>query len=408
MTMKINDIRVQFPGLRRDVAFLDNAATTQICQPSIEAMNRYWLSGRSNVGRGLYPLAEEAMREYESARSVIAEFVDARLEQVIFVKSVTEGLNMIAFGLRSMLKEGDEILVSPFEHHANLLPWRRIARERGAVVRTMPLTDRFELDLPGSLAMMNDRTKIMAAALVSNVLGVILPIKELSERAHEVGAVVIVDAAQAVAHMPVSMPGLGADAMVFGAHKMYGPAGIATVVCSEPLIDSMEQMIVGGGMVDSVGDEAETFRSGVQKFEGGSPNVEGAIGFAAAVGFVRGLGIPLRSSMTQSFEGRVGNWGLIIALLRSELGKIKGVRIVSPESSQSIVAFTVDGAHPHDVADLLGKEGVCVRAGNMCAAPLVSKISSEGVLRVSVAAYTDETDVMRLIEALPKVIAMLV
>lgn len=394
MTMNINDIRVQFPGLCRDVAFLDNAATTQTCQPSIEAVNRYWRSGRSNVGRGLYPLAEEAMREYETARSTVAEFVDARSEQCVFAKSATEGLNMTAFGLKSMLKEGDEILVSPFEHHANLLPWRRIARERGAVVRTMPLTDEFEFDLAGSSAMINERTKIVATTLVSNVLGTILPVRELSERAHQVGAIVVVDAAQAVAHMPVSMRDLGADVMVFGAHKMYGPAGIAAVVCSESLIDSMEPMIVGGGMVDSVEEETEAFRSGVQKFEGGSPNVEGAIGFAAAVRFVKGLGTSDR--------------GLIIALLRSELGKIQRVQIVSSESSQSIVAFTVDGAHPHDVADLLGKEGVCVRAGNMCAAPLVSKISSEGVIRVSVGAYTDEVDVQRLIEVLPRVIAMLV
>jgi len=394
MTMNIDQVRAEFPGLRRDVAFLDNAATTQICQSTIDAVNRYWQSGRSNVGRGLYPLAEEAMMEYESARLVIAEFVGARSGECIFVKSVTEGLNMLAFGLRSMLKEGDEILVSPFEHHANLLPWRRIARERGAIVRTMPLTDRFELDLAGSLAMMNDRTRIVSVTLVSNVLGTILPVKELSKKAHQVGAVVVVDAAQAVSHMPVSMQDLGTDVMVFGAHKMYGPAGIAAVVCSHRLIETMEPMIVGGGMVDSVGDEAETFRSGVQKFEGGSPNVEGAIGFAAAVGFVRGLDI--------------GDRGSIIALLRSELGKIQGVRIVSPESSQSTVAFTVDGAHPHDVADLLGKEGICVRAGNMCAAPLVSKISSDGVLRVSIAAYTDETDARRLIEALPKVIALLV
>lgn len=406
MTMHISDIRCQFPGLRRDVAFLDNAATTQICQPSIDAVNRYWQSGRSNVGRGLYPLAEEAMREYESARSVIAEFVGARSDECVFVKSVTEGLNMMAFGLKSMLREGDEILISPFEHHANVLPWRRIARERGAIVRTMPMTDRFELDLAGSLAMMNERTKIVAVALVSNVLGTILPVKELSERAHEVGAIIIVDAAQAVAHLPVSMSDLGADAIVFGAHKMYGPAGIAAVVCSRPLIESMEPMIVGGGMVDSVGDETELFRSGAEKFEGGSPNVDGAIGFAAAVEFVKG--VPNSLLDASELRGADGNRGSVIALLRSELVKIQGVRIVSPESSQSIVAFTVDGAHPHDVADLLGKEGVCVRAGNMCAAPLVSKISSEGVIRVSIGAYNDETDARRLIEALPKVIAMLV
>jgi cysteine desulfurase/selenocysteine lyase len=394
MTMNVDQIRAEFPGLRRDVAFLDNAATTQICAASIEAMTTYWQSGRSNVGRGLYPLAEESMKEYETARSEVAKFVNAESDRCIFTKSVTEGLNMIAFGLQSTLKEGDEILVSPFEHHANLLPWRRIARERGVSIQVMPMTDHLELDMAGSLAMINNRTKIVATTLVSNVLGTTVPVQELSERAHQVGAMLIVDAAQAVAHQPVSMKEFGADAIVFGAHKMYGPAGIAAVVCSKTLIDSMEPMIVGGGMVDAVGVENETFRSGVQRFEGGSPNVEGAIGFAAAVRFAQSIGAVQTESM--------------IGLLRSGLRVVDKVRVLRPESSRSIVAFTVDGAHPHDVADLLGKEGVCVRAGNMCAAPLVAKISPNGVIRVSIAAYTDEADVRRLLEVLPRVIGVLV
>mgnify|MGYP001558428710 CR=1 FL=1 len=391
----MNHIRKQFPGITRDVVYLDNAATTQMHSVAIDAMEAYWRQGRANVGRGLYPLAENAMKQYEMARSTIAQMVGADAAQCIFTKSVTEGLNALAFGLRSRLNPGDEILISPLEHHANILTWRRIAKERGATVRVMPMTKDFTLDLVGAQAMINERTKIVSITLVSNVLGTILPVAQLAHFAHQAGALLIVDAAQAVAHLPVSMKDLEADVVVFGAHKMYGPTGIGALIITPELLDSIEPMMLGGGMVDVVSSESETWREGVAKFEGGSPNVEGAIGWAAAA-----EAFPL---LTKEGLGEVS----LRSRLISGLEVIGGVRVFNPSNAISIVAFSIDGLHPHDVADLLGAEGVCVRAGNHCAAPLVDSVSENGVLRASFGVYNDEEDIDRLIEALPRVIAQL-
>ncbi len=386
----IENIRAQFPGLRRDVAYLDNAATTQIHQSAIDAMHAYRLGGRSNVGRGLYPLAGETMQQHDDARSNVAHFVGADSERCVFTKSVTEGLNMIAFGLRDRLQPGDEILLSPFEHHANILPWRRIAKERGVIVKTMPMLADFTLDAYGAIAMMNDRTKIIAMTMMSNVLGTVLPIAEFVDRAHEVGALVIIDAAQAIAHLPIDFKNLEADALVFGSHKCYGPAGIAAMILSPILIDSMEPMLVGGGMVDSVTVEDAVWKTGVEKFEGGSPNVEGAIGFAAAL-----ISPPLL---------RGNKEGVLRSRLVADLTAIPNITVFDPPGAVGIVSFTVYNMHPHDVADMLGQRGVCVRAGNHCAAPLVEKLSSNGTLRASLAIYSDEQDVAMLVENLREIV----
>lgn len=382
----IENIRAQFPGLRRDVAYLDNAATTQMHRAAVDAMNAYAIGGRSNVGRGLYPMAGETMRQYDAARSTVANFVGVDSGRCVFTKSVTEGLNTIAFGLRDQLQPGDEILVSIFEHHANLLPWRRIAKERGAIVKTLPMLADFALDIDRAKAMMNDRTKVVAVTMMSNVLGVVLPIAQLADRAHEVGALVVVDAAQAAAHLPIDIADLGVDALVFGSHKCHGPAGIAAMILSLDLIDSMEPMIVGGGMVDRVTADGATWRSGIEKFEGGSPNVEGAIGFAAALSSISFPEVKLRSRLV------------------ADLKSIPGVTVFDPPGAIGIVSFTIDGMHPHDVADMLGQRGVCVRAGNHCAAPLVEKLSATGTLRASLAMYNDERDIEALVSNLKEIV----
>ena len=401
MTNTIEIIRSQFPGLRRDVAYLDNAATTQICRASIDAMNDYRIGGRSNVGRGLYPIAEVTMRLYDDARSVVASFVGADAAQCVFTKSVTEGLNMIAFGLRDQLQPGDEILLSPFEHHANILPWRRIAKERGAIVKIMPMLADFTLDLPGAIAMLNDRTKIVAMTMMSNVLGTVLPIVDLVEAAHQVGALVIIDAAQAAAHLPIDFKNLGADALVFGSHKCYGPSGVAAMILSSDLLDFMEPMIVGGGMVDHVTANDAVWRPRVEKFEGRSPNVEGAIGFAAAISMIAKIRVET------SAVPRLGSRNETLrSYLVDCLHSIPGITVFDPSGAVGIVSFTIEGMHPHDVADMLGQRGVCVRAGNHCAAPLVGKLSSTGTLRASLAIYNDEQDIERLVRALEEVLGV--
>ncbi len=389
----VENIRAQFPGLKRDVAYLDNAATTQMHQSAIDAMHAYLSGGRSNAGRGLYPVAEETMKQYDAARSTVANFVGVDAGRCVFTKSVTEGLNAIAFGLRDRLQPGDEILVSVFEHHANLLPWRRIAKERGAIVKTMPMTSSLTLDLDGALAMMNDRTKIIAVTMMSNVLGTVLPIAQIVDAAHQIGALVVVDATQAAAHLPINVADLGVDALVFSSHKCYGPAGIAAMILSPDLIDSMEPMIVGGGMVDRITADDAVWRPGVEKFEGGSPNVEGAIGFAAA----------LTAMAPPPYEGG-GRGEVSRSRLITDLKSIPGVTVFDPPGAVGIVSFVVDGIHPHDVADMLGQRGVCLRAGNHCAAPLVEKLSLNGTLRASLAVYNDERDIEALVSNVKEII----
>lgn len=386
MMNDVENIRAQFPGLRRDVAYLDNAATTQVHQSAIDAMHAYIVGGRSNVGRGLYPLAEVTMEQYDAARSTVANFVGVDGGRCVFTKSITEGLNAIAFGLRDRLQPGDEILVSIFEHHANLLPWRRIAKERGVIIKTMPMLADFTIDLDRAKVMMNERTKIVAVSMMSNVLGTVLPVAQLVSRAHDVGAIIVVDAAQAAAHFPIDAVDLGVDALVFGSHKCYGPAGIAAMILSLDLIDSMEPMIVGGGMVDRVTADGATWRSGVEKFEGGSPNVEGAIGFAAALDSISFSDERLRSRLV------------------ADLKSISGVTVFDPPNAVGIVSFTIDNMHPHDVADMLGQRGVYVRAGNHCAAPLVEKLSATGTLRASLAMYNDERDIEALVSNLKEIV----
>jgi len=393
MMTNFENIRAQFPGLRRDVAYLDNAATTQICRASIDAMNDYRIGGRTNVGRGLYPMAEVTMKLYNDVRSTVANFVGADATQCIFTKSVTEGLNAIAFGLRDRLQPGDEILISPFEHHANILPWRRIAKERGAMVKIMPMLADLTLDLDGAIVMINDRTRIVAMTMVSNVLGTILPIVQLVEAAHRVGAIVVIDAAQAAAHLPIDFKNLGADALVFGSHKCYGPSGIAAMILSDDLIDSMEPIIVGGGMVDRVTADDSVWKTGVEKFEGGSPNVEGAIGFAEAVRGCGVLGVGCSDEVAQ-----------LRSRLVADLQSIPNITVFDPPGAVGIVSFVVGDMHPHDVADMLGARGVCVRAGNHCAAPLVEKLSLSGTLRASLAIYNDEQDVAMLVENLREIV----
>lgn len=395
MTNDIEKIRYQFPGLRREVAYLDNAATTQICRASIDVMNDYRIGGRSNVGRGLYPMAEVTMKLYDDARSTVANFVGADATQCVFTKSVTEGLNAIAFGLRDRLQHGDEILLSPFEHHANILPWRRIAKERGAIVKTMPMFADFTLDLPGAIAMINDRTKIVAMTMMSNVLGTVLPITELIDSAHRVGAVIVIDAAQSAAHIEINFSNLGADALVFGSHKCYGPSGVAATILSDDLIDSMEPMIVGGGMVDNVTADDAMWKSGAEKFEGGSPDVEGAIGFAASLMWIQ-----------EQRHLRVGGdpADVLRRKLVADLSSILSITVFDPPCAVGIVSFTVDNVHPHDVADMLGARGVCIRAGNHCAAPLVERLSPNGTLRASLAIYNDEQDVEILVENLREIV----
>ncbi|HRH32255.1 MAG TPA: aminotransferase class V-fold PLP-dependent enzyme, partial [bacterium] len=310
------DVQQLFPALAASsLVYLDSAATTQLPLAVLEAASTYVRSGRGNPYRGLHAFAEGATQALTSARSVVAQFIGASPDDLIFTKSTTEGLNLLAQSLGSKLGPGDEVVLSIFEHHANLLPWRELARERGFLIRYLPMSAGGSIDLEVAQAMIGTHTKAVVVAHVSNVLGTIFPVKALGELAHAVGAVLLLDGAQSVAHMPVNVKEIGCDAFAFGAHKMYGPEGIGALYIAKHLRPLLQPLLFGGGMVDEVLDDGVTYAEDVRFFEAGSPNVSGAVGFAAACTFLQ----------SQGFENVQRHEGELVRMLICELEKLSRV-----------------------------------------------------------------------------------
>lgn len=371
--------------LKPNVAYLDNAATTQIAQPVLEAMIAFETSGRANVMRGLYMDAERATLAFANARKKVADFIGAQADEVVFIKNATEGLNVLARGLEHGLGPGDEIVVTSLEHHSNLLPWWEVARRTGCVVRVMPVS------LEGAVDMhvIGSQTRIVAATHVSNVLGLELPITELAKRAHDVGAVMLVDAAQSSAHLPISVDALGCDALVMSAHKMYGPMGIGALYLRRPLGDTLAPLLLGGGMVEEVAQGYATYKTGPERFEAGTPNVTGALGFAAAIELLSSQGMLTIAQRERELRRQ----------FMAGLADMDGVRVFG-HNGVGPFALAVEGVHAHDVAQILANHDVYVRAGNLCAAPLVQSIDSQGLTRVSLALYNSLADVDKLTSGL--------
>jgi cysteine desulfurase/selenocysteine lyase len=396
------DVKHFFPALASSpLVYLDSAATTQMPLAVFEAQSDYVRSGRGNPYRGLHAFAEGATQAFNSARSVVAQFIGASPDELIFTKSTTEGLNLLARSLGSKLGPGDEVVLSIFEHHANLLPWRELAREHGFLIRYLSMSAGGSIDLEVAKAMMSTRTKAVVVAHVSNVLGTILPVKELGELAHAVGAVLLLDGAQSVAHMPVNVKELGCDAFAFGAHKMYGPEGIGALYIAKHLRPLLQPFVYGGGMVDEVLDDGVTYADDVRFFEAGSPNVSGAVGFAAACTFL----------LSQDFENIQRHEHDLVQALVYELTKLPRVTVHFPQPEfgrTSVVSFSIHGVHSHDVAQVLADQGIAVRAGYHCAAPLTRCLDVSGTVRASFGIYTSNEDVMKLVAGVRYVLARFV
>lgn len=393
--------RKLFPALRdNDIVYLDHAATTQVPQVVLEEMRRYEMGGRGNPGRGLHAFAERATGALEEARRTVAAFVSAAPERLVFTKSTTESLNLIAHALGSFLGSDDEVVLTVFEHHSSLLPWRSLAEERGFTLKLLPFSHDGTVDLIMAKELITERTRAVIAVAVSNVTGAVLPMKELSTLAHAQGAMMVVDAAQAVGHMPVSMQEWNCDALAFGAHKMYGPSGIGALAVSDRLWPRLQPLLLGGGMVDEVDETSIRYLEDVRKFEAGSPNVTGALGFAAAVQFLTSIGM----LTIASHERR------LTAYACRRLSEVPGIELYGPSNDTKrlgIISFSLSGVHPHDIAEILSGEGVMVRAGYHCAAPLTKCLHQLGTSRISFGLPNTETDVDRLIDALHQVRTLL-
>jgi cysteine desulfurase/selenocysteine lyase len=389
-----------FPILRREVhgkplVFLDSAASSQRPASVIAAVDRYETWSHANVHRGVHLLSQEATELFEQARETVRGFVNARsTREVIMTRGTTESINLVAqsYG-RSRLKPGDEILLTALEHHANIVPWQLVAEQTGATIRVVPMDRRGVIDIAEVASRLSDRTRIVACAHVSNALGTVLPVREIVQLAHARGAVVLVDGAQAVPHQPVDLQALDCDFYAFSAHKIYGPTGVGVLVGRESLLEAMPPWQGGGDMILTVSFEKTTYNTLPFKFEAGTPNISGAIGMAAAIDYIASLGI----DNIHAHEQR------LLKIATEQLQRVPGLSIVgtAPDKA-SVISFTVDGIHPHDLGTILDAEGVAVRTGHHCAMPVMEFFDIPATARASFACYSREQDIEALVRALHK------
>ncbi|MDX1416263.1 MAG: cysteine desulfurase [Candidatus Promineifilaceae bacterium] len=398
--LDVQAVRADFPILDREIypgvplIYLDSAASSQRPSVVIEVMDDYYRRHHANVHRGIHRLSEEATNMYEGARERIAAFINAPSScQVIYVRNATEAFNVVAYSWgRSNVNEGDEILLTEMEHHANLIPWQMLAKERGAKLRYVPFLEDGILDLSLLPELLTEKTKLFSFTAVSNVFGTINPVRQLVDAAHAVGAVAMVDAAQAVPHMPVDVAAWDCDFMAFSGHKMCGPTGIGILYGKRDLLLEMPPFMGGGDMILRVNFESATWNELPWKFEAGTPSIAEAIGLGTAVDYLTDLGMEDIHVHEQFITG--------YAL--ESLSEIPGLEVLGPSAAQKggAAAFTMAGVHPHDVADILDKLGIAVRAGHHCAMPLHHKIGLSASTRASFYLHTTTEEIDKLVSGL--------
>lgn len=374
--------------------YLDNAATTQKPEAVLAALQRYYSSSNANVHRGVHTLAEEATAAYEACRGRVARFVNAPDERgVVIVRNATEALNLVARSWGATLAAGDEVLLSVMEHHSNLVPWIMLARERGVVLRHLPITDSGELDIAALPGLLTRRTKIVSLTAMSNVLGTINPIAEITETVHRVGAVMVVDGAQSVPHMPVDFQTLAVDFLAFSAHKAYGPTGVGFLVAKPELLERMEPVSGGGEMIRTVRLDSATWNEIPHKFEAGTPNIADAAAFPAALDLLEEFGMEAVRAHERELVGYA------LGRLRS-LGWLELHGPLDPARRGGLVSFVDPEIHPHDLAQVLDSRGIAIRAGHHCAQPLMHRLDVPATARASFAIYNDRDDVDALVNGL--------
>jgi cysteine desulfurase/selenocysteine lyase len=393
--------RADFPALAQQVhgrplVYLDNAATSQKPRAVIEALVHYYERDNANVHRGVHVLSERATAGYEAARETVRAFLNARsVAEIIFTRNATEAINLVARSYGdAFVGPGDEVVVTAMEHHSNLVPWQQLCARVGATLRAVPIDDRGELDREAFAAVLGERTRIVAVTHVSNALGTVNPVAELIAEAHRVGAHVLVDGSQAVAHMPVDVRALDADFYVFTGHKLYGPTGIGVLYGRETLLDAMPPFLGGGDMIRTVTLEASTWADLPNKFEAGTPHIAGAIGLAAAIDYVTRIG----------FEAIAAHEHEVVARAVEALRQVEGLRLIGePRERGSLVSFVMDGIHPHDIGTIADSEGVAIRTGHHCAQPIMDRYGVPATARASFALYNQASDVDALVRALERV-----
>lgn len=398
--MNAAEIRKQFPILDQEInghplVYLDSAATSQKPLAVIEAVERYYKWDNANVHRGVHTLGSRATDAYEGAREKVARFLNApSASQIIFTRGTTTAINLVASSYaRSVCKEGDEIVITPMEHHSNLIPWQQVAKATGATLKYIPLQEDGSIALKDAEAVITANTKIVALTYVSNVLGVINPVKEIIKLAHRHGAKVLIDGAQSTPHMTVDVMDLDCDFYAFSGHKMCAPTGIGALYGKRELLEQMEPIEFGGEMIDFVELQDSTWKELPWKFEGGTPIIANAVGLGAAIDFLMEIGL----DQIEQHENRLAAYAM------ENMAKIEGLTIYGPKHNRAgLVTFNLDEVHPHDVATVLDAEGVAVRAGHHCCQPLMRWLNVSATARASFYLYNTEEDIDKLVAALTK------
>ncbi len=391
------DVRADFPVFDRGFAYLDSAATSQKPRQVIEAMDSYYRCSNANVHRGVYKLAQEATDLFEGARERVARFAGSEAATTIFTRNATEAINLVAYAWgREHVGEGDEVLITQMEHHSNIVPWQILCSERGATLRYLHVSDEGLLSLDElDQVLAEGRVKLVSVVHVSNVLGTINPVSEIAARARAAGAVSVIDGSQAMPQMAVDVAEVGADFYAWTGHKALGPTGIGVLHGRRELLESMRPFLGGGDMIASVGFDSSTYNELPWKFEAGTSAIAEGVGLGAAIDYLGGIGM----ETVRAHERDLTHYTL------ERLGEIDGLRTFGPgdpDMRGGVVSFEVEGIHPHDLAELCDREGVCIRAGHHCAQPLMRELGVPATARASFHVYNNREDVDRLAEALQK------
>jgi cysteine desulfurase/selenocysteine lyase len=401
-TINVAKIREDFPILQRQVngkplIYFDNAATSQKPRQVIEALDKYYREYNANIHRGIHKLAEEATIAHEDAREKVAKFINAgHTEEIIFTRNATEAFNLVAYAWgRANIKQGDKIVLTVMEHHSNIVPWQQLAKEKGAIVEFIKIDDEGSLRNDEIHELIDGRTKIVCVTLASNVLGTINPVKEITRTAHRFGAMALIDAAQAVPHLPVDVRDLDCDFFAFSGHKMLGPTGIGVLYGKSKHLEDMPPFLFGGEMIKEVHTTGATWKELPYKFEAGTPNVAGAIGLGATIDYLRKIGM----KNVQDHEREITGYAL------RRMGEIEGIVVYGPKDASKrvgVISFNLGDIHAHDLASIMDEEGIAIRSGHHCAQPLMEFLQIPAASRASFYIYNTHQEVDVFIDALEK------
>jgi len=400
----VQAVRKDFPILTQQVhghplVYLDNAATSQKPQAVIDAIVRYYSENNANIHRGVHLLSERSTKEYEDARRIVQRFVNARsVQEIIYVRGCTEAINLVADSWgRANIGPGDEIAISTMEHHSNIVPWQMLCQRTGGVLKVVPINDAGEFLVDEYAKLLGPKTKMVSVVHMSNALGTINPVKEITRLAHEAGAMVLIDGAQAVSHLSVDVQDLDCDFYAFSGHKLYGPTGIGVLYGKKEILDAMPPYQGGGDMISSVTFEHTTYNALPYKFEAGTPHIEGGIVLGTAIEYVQELGLDAIARHEHE----------LLEYATESLNEVPGIRIYgTARNKASIVSFTLDGVHPHDIGTILDQEGVAIRTGHHCVQPVMQRYGIPATARMSLACYNTREEIDALVGALQKVIEL--